>query len=171
MLSLEDKNESLTKTVILLTIGVLILLVSMFALSWTAATLAQQTATEDSALTVKGTSNIAATAIAETSVPLSYASLLDATQLSRVKQIAISNIFDPSNTSAVAPPIEITYVMNIMTAVKYSDSLVEFYGVGGEILTVEESPLPSILTLDADALLDALHDYPAPSCSLTLPGQ
>ena len=76
MLTMEKSNRSLKQTVCYLAVALLLLIVTLFAASWGAAILAQNTKVNGSAMTAAGTKDIVTTAAAQEAVPAAYASLL-----------------------------------------------------------------------------------------------
>jgi hypothetical protein len=123
MLTMEKSNRSLKQTVCYLAIALFFLIGTLFAVSWAAAVLAQQTDVDHHAMTAKGTSNIVSTAEAKESVPAAFASLLSREQLGRVKELTLVKLVEIVQTE--------NSTLNITNATEAA-MLAEIEGLGGE---------------------------------------
>lgn len=139
-------NQSLTRMVTCLVVILILLMGAMFAVSFAAAVLAQETSTHDNGVLVKkGSQDIVATREAKESVPLSFTSLLDMATLSRVKEIQMTNFYLPgihtrtgctpvTNKTATHCPFDM--LIRVESVVKYNDTWVEFFAANGEVIKV-----------------------------------
>jgi len=136
VLNMAKANRQLSKTVLYLALALLLLLGSMFAVSWAAAELSNDTDTSGNVYIVSGTNNIVQSATATETIPTAYAPLLTAENLQRIKQLVIKKMqrFPGTDHSEV---LKMDYVMKVYSLNRYNDTMLDFFGAGSERVRVD----------------------------------
>jgi len=143
LVALAQRHRRLKWVVLGLAVVIVLLLAGVFGTSWAAAILAQDTSTDNGAMTVKGSNKIVRTAQAEDTFPLRYAPLLDGAALANVKQISLTNLKqisltmppeattgygDPADDMVPRLPLPTEYSLRVMSAVPINETSTNFYG-------------------------------------------
>jgi len=154
MLTMEKSNRSLKQTVCYLAVALLLLIVTLFAVSWGAAILAQNTKVNGSAMTAAGTKDIVTTAAAQEAVPAAYASLLSPEALGRVKEITVSTLTEvsddlpdigsagattSSNSTSIKTPSKL--MAQVQFVQYFNETYVEFACMGGVTISMDHGEI------------------------------
>lgn len=161
MLTMEKSNRSLKQTVCYLAIALLLLIGTLFAISWAAAVLAQNTKVSGDGHTMVAAAHrneIISTAEAKESVPAAFASLLSPDQLGRVKDITLVKLtqaskssfmsntnaenstgFNDNSTMIFETPKRIT--AQIQSIQEFNDTYIKFYCMGGITIAIDHGAI------------------------------
>jgi len=165
MLTMEKSNRSLKQTVCYLAIALLLLIGTLFAVSWAAAVLAQDTKLSGDGHTMVAAAHlkeIVTTAEAKESVPAAFASLLSPDQLGRVKDITLVkftevdrdrsedsgftfmgndtiDIFDNSTVvnSTLVFELPTRMTAQVQFIQEFNDTYIKFYCMGGITVAID----------------------------------
>jgi len=132
LLNLTKNNRRLTRTVAFLALATVLLLGSIFAVSYTADNLSKDTDTNGNAYIVKGSNDIVRVADATEEVPTALAPLLDDDTLNRVTQLAFHTL-NPAGSRELLPYL---YIMKLSGNYRSCSTNMAFYGINGEVATV-----------------------------------